>query len=98
LPVVNETDLPDFGGESGERRPCLVWHTEASLSGREPSGDPRRECVDTCESRLRAGRRFEFLERRLMLPATGVQHARCHVQEHRSGWVKVGVGELPGPA
>ena len=33
-----------------------------------------------------------------MLPATGVQHARRHVQEHRGGRVNVRIGDLPGAA
>ena len=49
LPVVDGTDLPGLGGESGERCARLIWHPKASLRGREPSGDPRRESVHTCE-------------------------------------------------
>ena len=33
-----------------------------------------------------------------MLPATGVQHARRHVQKHCSGRVNVWLGDLPGAA
>jgi hypothetical protein len=43
------------------------------------------------------GRR-EFVERRLMLPATRVQHARRHVQQHCDGRVNVCLGDLPGAA
>ena len=87
-----------FGGESGERRARLIRHPEASLRGREPSGDPRRERVHTREQRLRLRCRRELFERRLMLPATGVQHARRHVQKHRGGRVDVWLGDLPGAA
>ena len=65
-----------LGRESGERRAGLIWHPKASLRGREPSGNPRRESVHTREQRLRMGRRRKFFERRLMLPATCMQHAR----------------------
>ena len=33
-----------------------------------------------------------------MLPASGVQHARRHVQQHRGGRVDVWLGDLPGAA
>ena len=33
-----------------------------------------------------------------MLPATGVQHARHHVQKHCGGRVSVRLGDLPGAA
>ncbi len=33
-----------------------------------------------------------------MLPATGVQHARRHVQKHCGGRVNVCLGDLPGAA
>src|SRR5450755_5066899 len=42
--------------------------------------------------------RRESIERRLMLPATGVQHARREVQKHRGSRVNMRLGDLPGAA
>ena len=47
---------------------------------------------------MRLRSRREFLERRLMLPATCVQHARHQVQQHRGGGINVWLGDLPGAA
>ena len=84
-----------FGGVVAERSASLVRHPEASLCRCEGPGNPRRQCVHPREQRLRPGCRCELLQRRLMLPASGVQLARRHVQEHRRGRVNVWLGNLP---
>jgi hypothetical protein len=68
-----------FGGESGEGCARFIWHAKSGLCSREPSGDARRESVNTREQRLHMRCRRIFLERRSMLSAAGVQHARCYV-------------------
>src|SRR3984885_15780868 len=87
LPLVNDAYLLGGGGEFHERCARLILPPKASLRGREPAGDPRRESVHTTEERLRPRCRCEFFVRGLLLPATRVQHARRHMQKHRRGWV-----------
>ena len=54
--------------------------------------------MHACEWPLSLRCRREFFERRLALPATGMQHARNHVQVHRRGRINVWLGDLPGAA
>src|SRR5439155_5143519 len=76
----------------------LIWHPEASLRSREPSGNRRSESVHTCEERLRPHCRREVLERRLMVTSRGVQHTCRRVQKHSGGWVYLWLGDFPGTA
>jgi hypothetical protein len=52
--------------------------------------------VHTSEQRLRSRCRRECVQRRSLLPATGVQHAVRQVQEHRGGRLNVCGADLPG--
>ena len=86
-----------FGGELVERGARFVWHPETSLVP-QPFGDHRCENVHTGEKRLRLHRRGQRLECRLMLAATGMQHTRHHVQQHRGSRVNVCLDDFPTAA
>ena len=89
---------PGSASKPFERLARLIRHPEPSLRGREPSDDRGRESVHTCELRLRLRSRSECLERRLVLPASSVQLARHHLQQHRGGRVNLWLGDLPSTA
>ena len=91
---VNGVDPFVFGGELVERCARLIWHSETS----EPFGDHRREDVHTAEQRLRLHGGGQRLECRPMLPATGVQHARDHVQQHLDSRVDACLDDVPAAA
>ena len=80
---VNGVNPFVFGGELVERCARFVWHPETS----EPFGDHRCENVHTGEKRLRLHGGGQRLECRLMLAATGMQHARrpCAAAPRRQG-------------
>ena len=68
------------------------------MRGREPSGYRGSENEHPSEERLCTQCRRELLERRLMLPASGVQHTRGRVQKHSSGRVDLWRGDVPSTA
>ena len=85
-------------GESVERRARLIQHPDAGLRGRQPAGNRSAEGVRTAEERSRRQCRGELPYRRRMLPASGVQHTRRGVQEHRGRGVHVWRSDIPGVA
>ena len=94
LTVINGTDPLGIGGEARKRCARLIQHPKTRPLGREPPGNPWCEGMYTRESRLRTRRRSEFLDCRVMLRATGMQHAGRHVQKYGGGRVNVRIGYL----